>query len=96
VQSSCSRRYPVVSSNAVSPIFRAVAIKTPEQMDLLALHRVRSRLVSQRTGVINLHVAGRVGQSAVFGGVGRELVKDHSEYDRGARRNEQASDCWPR
>src|SRR5262245_31337302 len=30
-----------------------VAIKTPEQMDLLALHRVRSRLVSQRTGVIN-------------------------------------------
>src|SRR5262245_19594202 len=30
-----------------------VAIKTPEQMDLLALHRVRSRLVGQRTGVIN-------------------------------------------
>ena len=30
-----------------------VSIKTPDQMDLLALHRVRSRLVSQRTGVIN-------------------------------------------
>jgi transposase len=30
-----------------------VAIKTPEQLDLLALHRVRSRLVSQRTGVTN-------------------------------------------
>jgi transposase len=30
-----------------------VTIKTPEQMDLLSLHRVRSRLVSQRTGVIN-------------------------------------------
>ena len=30
-----------------------VAIKTPEQMDLLALHRVRSRLVGQRTGVTN-------------------------------------------
>ena len=30
-----------------------VAIKTPEQMDLLALHRVRSRLVGQRTGTIN-------------------------------------------
>ena len=27
-----------------------VVIKTPEQMDLLALHRVRSRLVGQRTG----------------------------------------------
>jgi transposase len=30
-----------------------VAIKTPEQLDLLALHRVRSRLVSQRTSVTN-------------------------------------------
>src|SRR5437868_459978 len=28
-------------------------IPAPEQMDLLALHRVRSRLVGQRTGVIN-------------------------------------------
>jgi len=35
------------------PTMRFVAIKTPEQMDLLALHRVRSRLVGQRTGVIN-------------------------------------------
>jgi transposase len=30
-----------------------VAIKTPQQMDLLALHRVRSHLVSQRTSAIN-------------------------------------------
>lgn len=35
------------------PTMRFVRIKTPEQMDLLALHRVRSRLVSQRTGVTN-------------------------------------------
>jgi transposase len=35
------------------PTMRFVAIKTPEQMDLLALHRVRSRLVGQRTGLIN-------------------------------------------
>ena len=35
------------------PAIRFVAIKTPEQMDLLALHRVRSRLVRLRTGVIN-------------------------------------------
>jgi hypothetical protein len=27
--------------------------KTAEQLDLQALHRVRERLVSQRTGVIN-------------------------------------------
>jgi transposase len=35
------------------PTMSFVAIKTPEQMDLLALHRVRSRLVSQRTGGTN-------------------------------------------
>jgi transposase len=35
------------------PTMTFVAIKTPAQMDLLALHRVRSRLVGQRTGVIN-------------------------------------------
>ena len=35
------------------PTMRFVRIKTLEQMDLLALHDVRSRLVSRRTGVIN-------------------------------------------
>jgi transposase len=35
------------------PTMMFVTIKTPSQMDLLALHRVRSRLVSLRTGVIN-------------------------------------------
>lgn len=35
------------------PTMRFVRIKTPEQMDLQALHRVRSRLICQRTGVIN-------------------------------------------
>src|SRR5215471_7051735 len=30
-----------------------VSIKTPEQSDLLSLHRVRSRLVRQRTAIIN-------------------------------------------
>src|SRR5262247_87266 len=35
------------------PTMHFVRLKTPDQMDLLALHRVRSRLVGQRTGVIN-------------------------------------------
>jgi transposase len=30
-----------------------VATKTAEQLDLQALHRVRERLVSQRTGIVN-------------------------------------------
>jgi transposase len=35
------------------PTMSFVAIKTPEQSDLLLLHRVRSRLVRQRTAIIN-------------------------------------------
>ena len=35
------------------PTMKFVAIKTVEQLDLQALHRIRERLVSQRTGVIN-------------------------------------------
>jgi hypothetical protein len=34
-----------------------VAIKTVEQLDLQALHRVRERLVCQRTSVINQTVS---------------------------------------
>lgn len=35
------------------PTMKFVAIKTVEQLDLQALHRIRERLVSQRTGVTN-------------------------------------------
>ena len=35
------------------PTMRFVPIKTEDQLDLQALHRVRDRLVSRRTGVIN-------------------------------------------
>jgi transposase len=35
------------------PTMRFVAVKSVEQLDLQAMHRVRARLVSQRTGVIN-------------------------------------------
>jgi transposase len=35
------------------PTMKFVATKTADQLDLQALHRVRARLVSQRTGVIN-------------------------------------------
>ena len=35
------------------PTLKFVATKTAEKLDLQALHRVRERLVSQRTGIIN-------------------------------------------
>ncbi len=35
------------------PTMKFVVSKTADQLDLQALHRVRERLVSQRTGIIN-------------------------------------------
>jgi len=35
------------------PTMRFVPIKTTDQLDLQAVHRVRDRLISRRTGVIN-------------------------------------------
>src|SRR5438270_13956253 len=40
------------------PPMKFVATKTAEQLDLQALHRVRERLVSQRTGIVNYRDAG--------------------------------------
>jgi len=35
------------------PTMKFVATKSADQLDLQAMHRVRERLVSQRTGIIN-------------------------------------------
>jgi transposase len=42
-----------IAEAVTRPTVRYVALKTPAQLDLQALHRVRERLISQRTGVIN-------------------------------------------
>jgi transposase len=42
-----------IAEAVLRPTMRFVPTKTVEQLDLQALHRVRSRLVSQRTAVIN-------------------------------------------
>src|SRR5262249_32009025 len=42
-----------IAEAVLRPIMKFVAIKTVEQLDLQALHRVRERLVCQRTSVIN-------------------------------------------
>lgn len=42
-----------IAEAVTRPTVRYVALKTPAQLDLHALHRVRKRLMSQRTGVIN-------------------------------------------
>src|SRR5215471_21526057 len=42
-----------IAEAVLRPTMKFVAIKAVEQLDLQALHRVRERLVSQRTGTIN-------------------------------------------
>ncbi len=42
-----------IAEAAQRPTMKFVATKTVEQLDLQALHRVRERLVSQRTGIID-------------------------------------------
>jgi transposase len=42
-----------IAEAVTRPTVRYVALKTPAQLDLQALHRLRERLISQRTSVIN-------------------------------------------
>ena len=49
-----SRKLRALGHDArLRPTMKFVATKTADQLDLQALHRVRERLVSQRTGIIN-------------------------------------------
>lgn len=52
-QKNDSRDAEAIAEAVQRPTMKFVALKTAEQLDLQALHRVRQRLVSQRTGVIN-------------------------------------------
>jgi len=47
------REAEAIAEAVQRPTMKFVATKTVEQLDLQALHRVRARLVSQRTGIIN-------------------------------------------
>ena len=47
------REAEVIAEAVQRPTMKFVATKTVEQLDLQALHRVRERLVTQRTGIIN-------------------------------------------
>src|SRR5258707_2693365 len=42
-----------IAEAVLRPTMKFVATKTAEQLDLQALHRVRERVVGQRTGIIN-------------------------------------------
>jgi transposase len=47
------RDAPAVAEAVQRPSTRCVPVKTDDQLDLQALHRVRSRLISERTAVTN-------------------------------------------
>jgi transposase len=72
------------------PTMKFEATKTAEQLDLQALHRVRERLVSQRTGIINQIRAFMLERGiAVRQGIGSNQRQDTLMQDRSppARRN---------
>src|ERR1700761_9406308 len=48
-----SRDAEAIAEAVQRPTMKFVATKSSDQLDLQALHRVRERLVSQRTGIIN-------------------------------------------
>jgi transposase len=52
-QKNAFRDAEAIAEAVQRPTMKFVPTKTAEQLDLQALHRVRERLVSQRTGVIN-------------------------------------------
>src|SRR3954468_19200924 len=52
-QKSDFRDAEAIAEAVQRPTMKFVATKTADQLDLQALHRVRERLVSQRTGIIN-------------------------------------------
>src|SRR6476661_4515886 len=52
-QKNDSRDAEAIAEAVQRPTMKFVARKTADQLDLQALHRVRERLVSQRTGIIN-------------------------------------------
>ena len=64
------------------PPTRCVPVKTDDQLDLQALHRVRSRLVGQRTAVIN-QIRGFLWSAALL------CAKDFVSYVSSSRR------FWP-
>ena len=47
------REAEAIAEAVQRPTMKFVATKTADQLDLQGLHRVRERLVSQRTGIIN-------------------------------------------
>ena len=64
------------------PTMKFVATKTAEQLDLQALHRVRERLVSQRTGIINQIRAPSSWSAGAFGPDARDLLKPPAFFTR--------------
>jgi transposase len=47
------REAETIAEAVQRPTMKFVATKTADQLDLQALHRIRKRLVNQRTGIIN-------------------------------------------
>jgi hypothetical protein len=81
------------------PTMKFVATKMMDQLDLQALHRVRERLVSQRTGIINqirAFLLGRgiaVRQGQRYCGLGQKPTSDARSYPESRLRRVRGHVC---
>jgi len=88
-----------IAEAALRPNLKFVTEKTQDQLDLQALHRVRSRLVSRRTATINqiraflieqgitVRTGAHALRNSIFCNPGKSQRRDISTHER--------FDCWP-
>jgi len=72
-----------IAEAVTRPTMRFVEVRQPEQSARQALHRVRDRYMSQRTGLIN-QVRGFLLEFGIAGrGVGRARAEHHRQAHQG-------------
>ena len=82
-----------IAEAVTRPTMRFVEVRTPEQVDLQALHRIRDRLVGQRTGLMNqarafcieYGLATRIGAGGFHADIGRHLANPENDLTQNMR-----------
>jgi transposase len=82
-----------IAEAVTRPIMRFVEVRTPVQVDLQALHRIRDRLVGQRTGLMNqagafcieYGLAMRIGAGGFHADIRRHLANPENDLTQNMR-----------
>lgn len=74
-QKNDERDAEAIAEAATRPTMRFVPVKTETQSDVQALHRARSRLVAERTALIN-HLRALLPERGIVAPKGRKALED--------------------